>query len=135
MDIVLATNTDNPRLEFRDCEKFGDDSGFKTDVFVRSGDFALQTTFYFEKFPLTECIKSLSEMAESLTGSAILKPMWEDDFIMFEMLDLGHLSVTGKFTQHSPYEQKMKFGFETDQTAVRPLSEGLKLLNDFQGVR
>jgi len=134
MKIVLA-NVENPRLEFRNCEKFSDDSGFKTDLYVRSGSFALETTFYFESFPLTEFIKGLSEMAESLKGSALLKPMWEDDFLKFEMLDLGHLAVTGEFTQHTPYEQKLKFGFETDQTAILPFRDDLKTLYEMEGAK
>ena len=129
MNIVLATNKQDPLLELRNCEKFHDGSGFKAEVFVRSGGFALETTFYFESFPLKQCIENLSEMAETLKGSALLKPMWEDDFIKFEMLGLGHLAVTGEFTQYSPYEQKLKFGFETDQTAILPLRDDFRILH------
>lgn len=130
MNIVLATNSENPRLELRHCKRFGDNSGFKAELYVRSGGFTLQTDFYFERWPLDDFIEKLSLMSERLIGDAVLKPMWEDDFIKFEMLDLGHVAITGEFATHSPYKQKLIFGFETDQTVLITFRDDLRLLSE-----
>lgn len=129
MKIVLATNSNDRHLEFRNCKKFGDHSGYQTDLIIRSGGLALETPFYFEDFPLNQCIEDLSSMAETLQGRATLKPTWEEDYLDFAMLDLGHVAITGEFTRYSPYEQRFKFGFQTDQTIIIPLRDDLVRLS------
>jgi hypothetical protein len=130
MDIIFPTDSEETKLELRNCNKFEDGSGYRTDLIVLSGGFGLEIEFFFEVPALGHFIKNLAEMGSSLAGEALLKPMWEDDYIKCEMLDLGHLSVCGVFTQHSPHLQQLRFAFESDQAALSLfLSQLRKLVN------
>jgi hypothetical protein len=129
MDIILQTNSHEKRLELRNCKKFGDGSGYAVSIFARSGNFSAEIDFYFEEYPLEQFLKNLALMSRTLKGTAILKPMWEDDFVEVKALNLGHISVTGELSQLSDYSQKLSFGFETDQTALAPFVEQLSNLS------
>lgn len=98
MQIILPTNSENKKLEFRSCKKFGDASGYKVEVYVKSGTFTAEIDFYFEEFPLQKFIDDLTEMKLNLTGEATLKPLFEDDYITMTALSLGHISVEGQFS-------------------------------------
>lgn len=130
MDITLAHTSETSFLIFRNCNKFRDGSGYCVDLVMRSGAFQLDTTFYFEDWPLKQFLEGLSQMNESLTGKATLRPMWEKDYIEFEATTLGHIEIVGEFTSYEPLEQRLRFGLETDQTCLVPLVKGLKQLSE-----
>jgi hypothetical protein len=130
MDITLANSSEDARLVFQNCHKFDDGSGYCVDLRMRSGDFQLGTTFYFEDWPLKQFIEGLMKMNETLTGKATLKPMWEDDYIELAATTLGHIEIVGEFAQYGSFEQRLKFGLETDQTCLQPLISGLKRLTE-----
>lgn len=130
MDITLAHMSETSFLIFRNCNKFQDGSGYCVDLLMRSGAFQLDTRFYFEDWPLKQFWEGLLKMNESLTGKAILRPMWEKDYIEFAATTLGHIEIVGEFALYGPLEQRLKFGLETDQTCLVPLIEGLKRLSE-----
>ncbi|MGD9629100.1 MAG: hypothetical protein AB7V18_07635 [Pyrinomonadaceae bacterium] len=128
MDIIFPTDSEQTKLELRNCNKFEDGSGYSVDLIVLSEGFGLEIEFFFEQWPLNQFIGSLTEMESSLRGEAVLKPMWEDDYIKLEMLELGHLLVQGGFTQHSPHFQQLSFAFGSDQSALGPFLIDLRKL-------
>ena len=133
MKIVLPTNSEDKKLEFYNCKKFGDGSGYRVDVHIYSNGFSAKTDFFFEEFSLGQFIESLSQMSITLQGKALLKPMWEDDHIEMTLLELGHVAVRGEFKRISEYTQQLNFGFETDQTALAPFTEQLRELSNSVG--
>lgn len=128
MDIVLQTNSDSQRLEFRNPEKFNDFSGYRVNLFVYSRGFALEWPFYFESHPLDEFIIGLEKMNQTLKGSSQLKPEYMPDFIEFKLDETGHLFVRGEVKEYSPMEQSLKFEFMTDQTCLKDFINGLNKL-------
>ena len=126
MDIALATNTDNPTLQFRNVGRFSDGSGYSAELIVRSRGFSVELPFYFEVEPLQKFINNLEGMGRSLKGKAILKPMYEDHFIEFEMGSSGHVIVRGQMIEYSEMSQSLKFEFQTDQTCLAPLVQDLQ---------
>lgn len=130
MDIVVAQTSEECFLIFRSCNKFDDSSGYRVDLWMRSGGFQLETAFYFEEWSLRQFINSLTDMDRTLTGRATLKPMWETDYVELAMTSLGHVGVTGEFIHAREFDQRIKFGFETDQTCLAPLRDKLKLLSE-----
>lgn len=130
MDIVLAMKSEDAFLIFRNCNKFRDGSGYQVSLSMRSGGFRLETEFFFEEFSLHQFVAGLTEMDKTLTGKATLKPMWENDFVEFAMDKLGHVTITGEFTEYGSLEQKLSFGFETDQTCLAPLRDRLIRLSE-----
>ena len=127
MDIILATNTDNPTLQFRNVSRFSDGSGYGAELLVRSRAFSVELPFYFEVEPLRELIANLDEMDKILKRKALLKPMYEDDFIEFEIDEsTGHVEVRGEMFEHSEMPQSLTFEFQTDQTCLAPLVRELK---------
>lgn len=129
MNIILPTNSENKKLEFRNCKKFGDRSGYKVEVYVKSGTIIAEIDFYFEEFPLRKFIDDLTKINLNLIGEATLKPLFEDDYITMAALPLGHVSVEGQFSVIGEYDQRLSFGFETDQTTLPEFLEQLKNLS------
>ena len=125
MDIVLMTNTDNPSFEFRNGERFGDDSGFRVDLWVRSSGLSFELPFYFEKYSLEQFIIGITEMNQTLKGNAVLKPLYEPNIVEFEMNNVGGLWVRGEMTEYTSKLQKVNFEFKTDQSCLAPFLKDL----------
>ena len=126
MDVILQTNTENPRLALLEVKRFRDDSGYSSTLSVLSGGYSATYRFSFEEYSLSEFIASLSKIQELLTGVARLKPMWEPQYIELEASTLGHILVRGELPEHSARRQKLVFEFVTDQTCLMPLISALK---------
>ncbi len=122
MDIILATNADDPYLAFRDVVRFADGSGYSTRIAVRSGwvtadDYML----YFEAEPLSKFLAGIETIDRTLSGVAILKPLFEPPFIEFRGTGRGHVQVRGDLIFSGELDQRVQFAFETDQTCLAPL--------------
>lgn len=65
-------------------------------------------------------------MDRTLAGSALLKPLYEDDFIELTLDHAGHVTVRGELYEQSPSPQLLRFEFETDQTCLAPLAADLR---------
>ena len=128
MDILLQTNDENKRLEFRNPEKFSDSSGYRVNLFVNSRGLSVEWPFYFEEYPFDEFIKSLVKMEKTLKGSSQLKPLFEDYFIEFELNKTGQLFVRGELIEYTDTLQSIKFEFKTDQTCLKHFITDLKKL-------
>jgi hypothetical protein len=121
MDVVLRTNTSDPALALRDVQRFADGSGFKTLLVVRSRGFVAEDSFYFEPEPLAAFLEALERMDRTLSGSALLKPVFEEQFLELEMGRLGRVTVRGELHEYSASPQHLRFEFETDQTCLATL--------------
>jgi hypothetical protein len=121
MNIVLQTGSGERSLEFRDLRLHSDGFNFETRLVVRSDGFQLERTFYFEPFALQAFLKGLVQLDTTLSGIARLQPLHERDYISFEARPAGHIVVSGEFRQEAEINQLLRFGFQTDQTCLRPL--------------
>jgi hypothetical protein len=65
-------------------------------------------------------------MDRTLAGSAELRTPYEDDFIRLELGPRGSVSITGESRECSELDQRLCFGFTTDQTALGPFARDLK---------
>lgn len=126
MDITLATNTENPTFKFQNITRFQDGSGYGAEVFVRSRGFSMELPFNFETQPLDRFIANLESMNQSLEGNAILKPIYEDQFIELKMGSTGHVIVRGQFTEFTEMPQSLNFAFQTDQSCLAPFIRELR---------
>ncbi len=126
MDIVLQTNLENPALRFEAIERYSDGSGYGCDLSLQSGWIDAKYRFIFETAPLVDFIAGLEALDRDLTGTAKLKPLWEDEFIEFEGTALGQIEVRGLLVEYSERPQRVEFAFMTDQTCLKPLIIGLK---------
>lgn len=119
--IILQTNSTNPSLEFRDIEVYADGSGVGMYVVVQSGGYRAERPFYAERCPLMQFLTQLDTLDQQLDGTATLKPLYEDDWIAFEVTRQGHVTVRGELFEHGSEPQVLRFEFTTDQTCLRPL--------------
>ena len=126
MDIILSTNTNNPRLELGGITRFRDGSGFESHLVVVSGGFSAEHPFYFEEPVLASFVKALESMDQSLKGEDKLKPLFEDDYIELVMSSGGHVIVRGEMFECAEESQHLEFSFVTDQTCLTPLIGDLK---------
>jgi hypothetical protein len=120
-DVILRTNTSDPALALRDVQRFADGSGFRTLLVVRSRGFGAERSFHVEPGPLVLLIEALERMDRTLSGAALLKPHWEEDFLELQMGRLGRVMVRGELHESSASPQHLRFEFETDQTCLAPL--------------
>lgn len=119
--IELRTNDDAAVFRMTDIEKFGDGSGYRCNLFVRSGDFSCHRPFYFDDSHFPDAIEALRRMSTGAAGEATIRDRWENDFVCFTSNELGHIFVTGELFEHSDLPQSLRFGFRTDQTVIGPL--------------
>jgi hypothetical protein len=126
MDIQLVTNQPEERLRLGSVVRYSDGSGFRTVLEVRSRGFEVSAPFYFEPHPLRRFLDDLVAMDHSLTGSAKLKPLYEDPFIELTLTPRGSVVVRGAVFEHSEHSQHLKFEFETDQTVLKPLIDAVR---------
>jgi len=126
MDIQLCTNQPHKTLRLGNVERYADGSGYRAVLEVRSRGFEVTAPFYFEPEPLSRFLDDLVTMDRSLTGSATLKPLFEDPFIELTLTRRGSVVVRGEMFEHSEHSQHLKFEFETDQTVLKPLIDALR---------
>ena len=123
MDITLQTNTEDPKLEFLNIEKYGDQSGFGSTIHIVSSGFSAKVFFTFEEWPMDEFINQLESCNKTLSGHATLKSQWDNWFITFTVKYNGQVVVNGMLYKA---DQELKFEFTTDQTCLGSLINSFK---------
>jgi hypothetical protein len=126
MDIQLRTNQPDPSFHLLDVTRFDDGSGYRAVLEVRSRGFEVSTPFYFEPQPLAQFLDELVAMDRALSGSAKLKPLFEDHFLELTLTRRGRIVVRGEVFEYSEHPQHLGFEFETDQTVLKPLIDELR---------
>lgn len=126
MDIVLATHTENPFLALQNIERYDDGSGFGCLLSVCSDWLTATYRFYFEVHPMIQFISALEELDRTLKGEAVLKPMWEEQYVRIAGDGSGHIVVSGELLDHGGNEQRVSFRFATDQTCLSRLVADLR---------
>lgn len=126
--IELQTNDDTIVLRMTNIKKCDDGSGYRCDLFIRSGDFSCQRPFHFDDSSFPDAIEALRFKNTGAAGEAIMKGQWESDFVHFKSNELGHVFVTGELFEYSDLTQSMRFGFRTDQTVLGPLIRDFEVL-------
>ena len=121
--VKLQTNDDNQVLELSEFELFERNS-FKCKLKVWSRGFGFEKNVFFDNAHIF--IDRVEEMANSLTGEAVLTEEYHDHYLKFEVTKLGHVIVSGILIEYSQHEQRLEFGFKTDQTCLKPFSKELK---------
>ena len=94
-------------------------------IYVQSGNFSGESNFCMPKKILTEAIVSLSNVHENLKGSYQINDYDSDDYILFKMLKLGHMEITGQ-VGGSYNDQFLRYQFECDQTDLLCIIQTLK---------
>jgi hypothetical protein len=125
LNISLCTNDDQKILQFKNFKLYK--SYGETELNVYSRGFSVRRLFYFEN--ITEFIKKLKIIDKTLSGTAILKQQYEQDFIEFTGEKKGHVIVEGEIFEQSEFSQKIHFSFQTDQTVLKPFITDLESCN------
>jgi hypothetical protein len=126
MDVVLQTNTTDPMLGLLDITRFDDGSGYVAKLRVSSRGFMVDRPFYIDESGLVDFVKAIGAMDRTLTEAAELRAPYEDDFIRLELRLRGSVAVTGEVRECSDWEQRLRFGFDTDQTVLGPFARDLQ---------
>ena len=128
VDIVLLTQTDNPRLALRSVSWSGEPEGFSARLDIWSGDFGALRQVWFTRWALGQFLENLRKMDGELTGAAVLGDEHEPDHFALSVDRSGRVTVAGELFQFSECEQRLEFCFYTDQTVLRPLIRDLERL-------
>jgi len=124
--IELPTHREDQVLRLEGMQKFPDGDGYRAKLTVRSGGFGCSREFFFDVCSLVETLDALRRMDAGQPGSATLRGLWDRDHIDLEMNRRGHVTVSGELFESSEPEQMLRFAFQTDQTVLRPLLDGLQ---------
>ena len=128
--IELQANDPAKVVRLSRIEKFRDGSGYSCELTVVSGGFSCRRRFIFDDVALAAAVPELQKMATAAPGTAVIKGQWEEDFLQIESNALGHVRVSGEIFEHSEFDQRLKFAFQTDQTILPPLARDLRILQD-----
>jgi hypothetical protein len=93
-------------------------------LYVFSRGFSVQKFFYFEN--IEKFVYDLKGIDRTLSGTAILKQQYEQDFIKFIGAKNGHIIVEGEIFEYSGVSQNIHFSFQTDQTVLKPFIANLE---------
>jgi hypothetical protein len=126
MDIVLRTNTEDPSLVFRNVQRFANGSGTCASIAVRSRGWAGEQLVCFAPGQLEEFAHEVEAMDRSLRGSAHLRSGHEDHWLELAVGSTGAVWVSGELFEYAEQEQRLQFGFRTDQTCLGPLASDLR---------
>lgn len=126
MQIDLQTYDEQRQLSFRSLKRTG--NSFSGIVRIQSGGFSAERPIYFELHNIQSFCDQLESLDRLNPGTAKLRGDYEDDYLEFELLSNGHVHVTGELVEHSELGQHLEFGFQTDQTCIRPFLRDLHKL-------
>jgi len=86
-------------------------------VRVKAGEFSGATNFCIAESSLREAISAFCEMYKNLKGKCQMNDSDSDDFMCFEMENLGHMTITGQLggSYNIPF---LKYQNRTDQTVL-----------------
>lgn len=129
-EIELQTNDAHAVVRFSYIEKFNDGSGYRCTLTIVSGGFTCTRPFYFDDVALSLAEPELGRMATGTSGKCIIKGQWDQDYIQLESNAKGHVVVTGEVFENAEIDQRLKFGFRTDQTVLLPFAKNLRVLQD-----
>lgn len=97
---------------------------YRCEVEVFSAGFGFKGDFYFDNF--SEFVVSIERMSSSLSGSAELREIYQNQAIRLELLNLGRVLISGQIERHKEHSQTLSFGFITDQTCLMPFAKDLR---------
>lgn len=123
--IKLQTNDAAKQLMF--ATRYLVQINFTFDLIVKSGNFSGTSSFCVRIDEIQALCDSLNEMYTALSGSAQLSDYDSDAFILFEMQDRGHFTVSGQ-VGGSWNDHFMTFKFDTDQTCLPQFISDFKAL-------
>lgn len=129
--LELQTNDPAKVVRLSRIKRYSDGSGYSCELTIVSGGFSCRRPFVFDDAALSAAVPQLQKMATAAPGTAIIKGQWEQDFLQIESNALSHVTVSGEVFEHSEFDQRLKFAFQTDETILAPLVEDLQTL---QGV-
>ena len=99
------------------------------NIEVISGGFSGVSNFCISEYSLKEAISALARMYNNLKGTYQMNDYDSDDFILFEMKSLGHMTITGQLggSYNIPF---MKYKNRADQTVLATIISDFKRMLD-----
>ena len=94
-------------------------------ITVKSGEFSGASNFCISESLLKDTISALSKMYNSLKGKYQMNDYDSDDFMCFEMENLGHMTITGQLggSYNIPF---LKYQIQADQTILGEIISNFK---------
>jgi hypothetical protein len=99
-------------------------NSFQCYLDVRSDGFSGRVPFWPERFALERFLDELRAMDRTLSGTALLQPEWELEYVRLVIGRTGSIQVSGELG--SADSNYLKFSFMSDQTMLRPLIRDLE---------
>ena len=122
-EIVFDTKDADKYIALKDIENFKS-AGCRALLVVNSNGFMCNRRFEFDN--AKEFLEKIVLMNKSLNGEAILGEGFSENFIRLSASKFGHIDIEGSILRYGEVDQKLEFGFRTDQTLLQ------KLINDFE---
>jgi hypothetical protein len=130
MDIELRTHDPERQLALREVHPEDDHPSYRARIIVRCDGILADRPFWIERHCVATFLDQLHTMDRTLSGRALLQPLYDGDHVQFELSRTGALTVAGELGYAST--SHLRFEFTTDQTCIRPLIADVERLLTFR---
>jgi len=135
-DFLTLTMTDV--YDFPD--KTGHWGGYdaRAEIIIKSGNFQVKSAFYTSTGEVFSFYQQLKDCNSKLKGSAIYDSYESNLKFTASYDDLGHVKISGDFSENFPSENELTFSFASDQSFIKytldELTAFVKKYGDLKGV-
>ena len=95
---------------------------------IKSGNFQVRSTFYTSTGELFEFYERIKKCNEVLKGFVLYENYEKNLSMKASYDDLGHLEISGTFSENDNFRNKLNFEFNSDQSFIRYTIEELELI-------
>jgi len=114
-------------------------SDLKAGIKIKAGNFSVESGLYSSTGELYELFQSLEKCNQDLRGTVKFSN-YEHNLTLVMVYDqLGHINISGSFSEMNEHANKLIFAFKSDQTFIantlRELSAIVDKYGDMKGVK
>jgi hypothetical protein len=125
MITIRLGSDESEHFRIASLEYFGDNSGWRGLLTMRSGSFAvINHTFYFDD--LREFRDNVQIIYRDLAGTANLRPRYEEEYLEVSAMKRGHIKVKAHMAIYGDGTNRIDMEFHLDQTFLPELISSLE---------
>jgi hypothetical protein len=106
---------------------------------ISSGNFKVRSSMYVTTGEIFEFYKKLSIANEELKGDVHFDNYEGNLSFNLRYNVNGHISIMGKYSEHSEFDNRLEFDFESDQTYIQHTLTQLRMIavkyGDMKGIK
>ncbi len=106
---------------------------------IKSGNFSVKSTLWTSTGEIFEFFQQLKDCNNKLAGTATYNSYEGNLHISASYDNLGHVNISGNFSEQNQFDNELQFEFHTDQSFIKYTIEELEFVankyGDMQGIK